>query len=76
MCQDTVAPYNGDPDLALMSAHEKNIEDKIKELKTKARYLENLSNEPDAESQRMCLICQQDLDIGYLTICGHQYCRS
>ncbi|KAK9480907.1 SNF2 family N-terminal domain-containing protein [Lipomyces japonicus] len=28
------------------------------------------------ESERLCVICQSTFDIGSLTVCGHQYCRT
>ncbi|KAI4120059.1 MAG: hypothetical protein LQ345_000015 [Seirophora villosa] len=79
---DTVAPYEEDSDgqgigTAMIRAMqtETRLCIKIATLKSTARYLEHLRREAsDSDVNRLCIICQQNFEIGVLTSCGHSYC--
>ncbi|KAK6334059.1 hypothetical protein TWF696_002561 [Orbilia brochopaga] len=43
-------------------------------LTAKGRFLQHLQ-ETQGESQRMCIICQDPVTLGVLTVCGHQFCK-
>lgn len=47
----------------------------IASLKAKGRYLVHLRSEPGDDSENICVICQQVIEVGGLTVCGHQYCK-
>ena len=72
---DTVAPYEADlseraRDAILLEkqASESRTKARIATLKSKGRYLVNLRDEAtNAESQRLCIICQQPFEVGVLT---------
>lgn len=60
-----------------MRQEEAHIEAAIASLKSKARYLVHLRAEASSqEEQRICMICQQAVEVGVLTVCGHQYCKT
>lgn len=44
-------------------------------LKTKHTYLTHLRTENQAEEQAECIICQDSIELGVLTTCGHKYCK-
>lgn len=77
-----VAPYEEDLDeqarnviLQEKEATEQHLKSRIASLKSKGRYLVHLRDEANAaESQKICIICQQQFEIGLLTSCGHSYC--
>lgn len=79
---DTVAPYEEDLEgPAFASAifralqYEVRLQVKIGTLKSTARYLDHLRREAsDSDANRLCIICQQTFEIGFLTSCGHSYC--
>ena len=79
---DTVAPFEEDMDeearnvtLLDKKASEYHIKARIASLKSKGRYLVHLREEANnVESQKICIICQQQFEIGLLTSCGHSYC--
>lgn len=49
---------------------------KITALQTTRRFLTHLRADPAArEEQRTCVICREGIEIGVLTVCGHQYCK-
>lgn len=79
---DTVAPYEEDLEgPAFASAMfratqtEARLRTKIATLQSTARYLDHLRFEAsDSDVNRLCIICQQNFEIGVLTSCGHSYC--
>lgn len=79
---DTVAPYEEDLEggafsTALSRAEqvEARLHSKIATLKSTARYLDHVRREAsDGDVNRLCIICQQNFEIGVLTSCGHSYC--
>lgn len=79
---DTVAPYEEDlqgPAFAAAMLRAARIESrlhiKIASLKSTARYLDHLRKEAsDSDINRLCIICQQNFEVGVLTSCGHSYC--
>ena len=79
---DTVAPFDGDLDdqaresvLLDKKALESRLKDRVASLRAKSRYLAHLRDEAtNTESQKICIICQQQFEIGLLTSCGHSYC--
>jgi E3 ubiquitin-protein ligase SHPRH len=44
-------------------------------LKTKATYLTHLRSENQEETKAECVICQDIIEVGVLTSCGHKYCK-
>ncbi|KAF3903376.1 hypothetical protein ABW20_dc0104395 [Dactylellina cionopaga] len=52
----------------------KGLSDRIGKSKSKGRFLQHLQ-ETQGESQRLCIICQDPVQIGVLTVCGHQFCQ-
>ena len=79
---DSVAPFERELDEPTRNAtlHDKEVTEqhlkaRVASLKSKGRYLVHLRSESStAESQRMCIICQQQFEAGLLTSCGHSYC--
>ena len=79
---DTVAPYEEEMDeqtrnkaLQDKEAAEHQLKARIASLKSKGRYLVHLRDESNsAEDQKICIICQQQFEVGLLTTCGHSYC--
>ena len=79
---DTVAPYEEDMDEqtrnhALLDklAAEGQLKARVASLKSKSRYLVHLRDESNSvESQKICIICQHQFEVGLLTSCGHSYC--
>ncbi|QRW00441.1 RNA recognition motif protein [Ceratobasidium sp. AG-Ba] len=54
-------------------------EDELKRAQSKNRYLEFISkkmtNEQVEKEERCCQICQTEFDNGFITNCGHVFCR-
>ncbi|QRW14958.1 RNA recognition motif protein [Ceratobasidium sp. AG-Ba] len=54
-------------------------EDELKRAQSKNRYLEFISkkmtNEQVEKDERCCQICQTEFDNGFITNCGHVFCR-
>ncbi|KAG8718111.1 hypothetical protein FRC08_005951 [Ceratobasidium sp. 394] len=54
-------------------------EEELKQAQSKNRYLEfvskKMSNEEISKEDRCCQICQTDFDNGFITNCGHVFCR-
>jgi E3 ubiquitin-protein ligase SHPRH len=79
---DTVAKYKEELDKNF-DAREfiriKNLRQQKKDLvaglKTKHTYLTHLRTENQEEAQAECIICQDPIEIGVLTTCGHKYCK-
>ncbi|KAF2831923.1 hypothetical protein CC86DRAFT_312500 [Ophiobolus disseminans] len=44
-------------------------------LKTKATYLTHLRSENQEDAKAECVICQDVIQVGVLTSCGHKYCK-
>ncbi|KAL0258415.1 hypothetical protein SLS55_007591 [Diplodia seriata] len=80
---DQLRPYKEELDeeldqeaLRAQQQKEQRTADRLAGLKTKQRFLLHLKNESkEQEGPRLCVICQNDFDIGVLTVCGHQYCK-
>ncbi|KAF2854906.1 ATP-dependent DNA helicase [Plenodomus tracheiphilus IPT5] len=49
--------------------------DLVAGLKTKHTYLTHLRTENQTEAKPECIICQDIIEIGVLTTCGHKYCK-
>ncbi|KAH9860799.1 hypothetical protein J1614_012132, partial [Plenodomus biglobosus] len=49
--------------------------DLVAGLKTKHTYLTHLRTENQTEAKPECIICQDAIEIGVLTTCGHKYCK-
>ncbi|KAL6716342.1 hypothetical protein ACLMJK_005908 [Lecanora helva] len=79
---DTVAPFEQNFDEHTRNAAlrdremtERRLRDRIASLRSKGRYLTHLRAESSGmESQKLCIICQSQFEIGLLTSCGHSYC--
>lgn len=55
---------------------EKEVESKVSSLKSKLRYLIYLRDDSESgEDSRLCVICQSQIEVGVLTVCGHKYCK-
>lgn len=81
---DTVAPFEeenvGRPvdhlRLQDMMIEEDRKSNKLSNQLAKRRYLQHLKAESTSESSdRICVICQSDFELGTLTVCGHQFCK-
>ncbi|KAL6706907.1 hypothetical protein ACN47E_005050 [Coniothyrium glycines] len=48
---------------------------KVAGLRTKSVYLTNLRVQNQTEVKPECIICQDLIEIGVLTTCGHKYCK-
>ncbi|KAI9814757.1 MAG: hypothetical protein M1827_003023 [Pycnora praestabilis] len=78
---DTVAPYEpgegniNEAGVAILERTEDKLRAKIATLKAKNRYLVHLRTTQHSIADVICIICQQDFEIGALTVCGHQYCK-
>ena len=80
---DAVAPYEEDltedglrKALDKMKENEAKSQARIATWKARGRYLLHLRDESAAEdTQRKCIICQDQFEIGALTSCGHSYCK-
>ncbi|KAF3181411.1 hypothetical protein EYR41_004936 [Orbilia oligospora] len=51
-----------------------DLSNSVAKAKSKGRFLQHLA-ENQGDNQRQCIICQDDVKIGVLTICGHQFCK-
>ncbi|MCJ1443122.1 MAG: hypothetical protein MMC23_003619 [Stictis urceolatum] len=80
---DMVTPYEQDLDevamqqqLARLEAEEVKLQTKINNLKSRGRYLHHLKEESnEEEGPRKCIICQDNIEVGVLISCGHQFCK-
>jgi E3 ubiquitin-protein ligase SHPRH len=79
---DTVAKYKDELDerfdereFANYTRLRERKKDMVARLKTKYTYLTNLRNENQDEAKAECIICQDLIEIGVLTTCGHKYCK-
>ncbi|KAI5300051.1 hypothetical protein KEM56_002785 [Ascosphaera pollenicola] len=55
---------------------ENQLESKISSMRSKHRYLIYLRDDSEGdEDSRMCVICQSQIEVGVLTVCGHKYCN-
>ena len=60
---------------AFMEKSERKLQGQIDKLESRARYLSYLKTSGSAESERRCIICQEDeYEQGVLTSCGHTFC--
>lgn len=58
------------------SATETKAANKLAMLRTRGRFLANLRTVKDnSEERRPCIVCQEQFDLGVLTICGHEFCK-
>jgi E3 ubiquitin-protein ligase SHPRH len=79
---DTVAKYKEELDekfdareFAKCMKTRQQKEDLVARLKTKHTYLTHLRTENQEEAKAECIICQDLIEIGVLTTCGHKYCK-
>ncbi|KAH8726307.1 SNF2 family N-terminal domain-containing protein [Phaeosphaeriaceae sp. PMI808] len=79
---DTVAKYKEELDdtfdereFAKFTLLCQRKKESVTSLKTKYTYLKNLRAENEEDSQAECIICQEVIDVGVLTTCGHKYCK-
>jgi E3 ubiquitin-protein ligase SHPRH len=49
--------------------------DIVAKLKTKYTYLTNLRDDNHDDAKPECIICQDEIELGVLTTCGHKYCK-
>ena len=77
---DSVAPFEkqySDGNHAFMESSERKALGLIEKLESRARYLVHLKTASSAESERRCIICQEEkYEQGVLTSCGHTFCSS
>ncbi|KAF3937595.1 hypothetical protein ABW19_dt0201542 [Dactylella cylindrospora] len=52
----------------------RQLSERVARFKSKGRFLQHLQ-ESQGESQRLCIICQDNVQSGVLTVCGHQFCK-
>ena len=79
---DAVAPYEHNLStedrynvLRNKEEHEDYLRSRIATLKSKGRYLLHLREEAsDTVTERICIICKDQIENGILTSCGHIYC--
>lgn len=73
-----VAPYTGpNDDLAVerMLQKEQALVQNLAVMRSKKRYLVHLKEEAEnPKDQQMCVICRDPIELGVLTVCGHQFC--
>jgi E3 ubiquitin-protein ligase SHPRH len=81
---DTVAPWKEELDeqldeaaLAKQQQREVQAGDNLRRVESKRRYLLTIreGNDKADDQQRICKICTDEIEVGVLTICGHQYCK-
>ncbi|KAK6334769.1 hypothetical protein TWF718_010216 [Orbilia javanica] len=76
--EDTALKVNHVRNLtALHDKYEKEVKDlsnRVAKARSKARFLQHLA-EGQGENQRQCIICQDEVQLGVLTVCGHQFCK-
>ncbi|KAI8935655.1 hypothetical protein NX059_007179 [Plenodomus lindquistii] len=79
---DTVAKWKDDLDetfdkaeFAKYESLHKKKREIVAGLKTKHTYLTHLRTENQTEAKPECIICQDVIEIGVLTTCGHKYCK-
>ncbi|KAH8908679.1 hypothetical protein BR93DRAFT_976808 [Coniochaeta sp. PMI_546] len=77
---DTVADYDGDKtEQALRAVLEQEgaAQNSLKTAQGRHRYLVHLKEaESSTEEARLCVICRETFEIGVLTTCGHQFCKT
>lgn len=62
--------------LSAEQAAEDKANERLSALLTKKRFLGHLKAQGgNQKDQRYCVICQDQFEIGILTVCGHQYCK-
>ena len=75
---DSVAPLDkefSETGYAFLERSERKMQGDIDKLESRARYLSHLKASASAESERRCIICQEeDYEQGVLTSCGHTFC--
>ncbi|KAK6529100.1 hypothetical protein TWF694_004317 [Orbilia ellipsospora] len=52
----------------------KDLSNRLGKNKSKGRFLQHLK-ETQGDSQQLCIICQDPVRLGVLTVCGHQFCN-
>ncbi|KAH7402054.1 SNF2 family N-terminal domain-containing protein [Phaeosphaeria sp. MPI-PUGE-AT-0046c] len=79
---DTVGKYKEELDetldqreFAKTTKSRQQKKDIVTGLKTKHTYLTHLRAENQTEAQAECIICQDSIELGVLTTCGHKYCK-
>ncbi|ORY16282.1 SNF2 family N-terminal domain-domain-containing protein [Clohesyomyces aquaticus] len=81
---DTVAPWRenldetlDEPSLLREIGVKQQRQQRMGSLKTKQTYLTNLrrENQHHQRPSHECIICQDEFEIGVLTVCGHKYCK-
>ncbi|CBX98502.1 similar to SNF2 family helicase/ATPase [Plenodomus lingam JN3] len=79
---DTVAKWKEDLDETFDQSEFDKFEslhaqkkDLVAVLKTKNTYLTHLRTENQNEAMPECIICQDVIEIGVITTCGHKYCK-
>ena len=79
---DQVAKWREDLDesfdereFAKYNALREKKKDAVAGLKTKYTYLTHLRTENLSDAKAECIICQDSIEIGVLTTCGHKYCK-
>jgi E3 ubiquitin-protein ligase SHPRH len=79
---DMVQPYKEhlteEIDQSFMTAQMKKEEAAsagLKDFEDKLRFLQHLKDTASEEKSKECIICRDTIELGVLTICGHQYCK-
>ncbi|KAJ4370401.1 hypothetical protein N0V83_004919 [Neocucurbitaria cava] len=79
---DTVAKFKEDLDVTFderefnrIDALRKKNENAVAGLRTKYTYLTHLRLENQQDAKAECIICQDVIELGVLTTCGHKYCK-
>ena len=79
---DTVGKWKDDLDVTFDQREYTRYEvlkekkkDVVANLKTKYTYLTHLRTENMNDAKAECIICQDFIEIGVLTTCGHKYCK-
>ena len=77
---DSVAAFEKqytEANYAFLESSERKIQASVEKLQSRARYLLHLKKASDAESERRCIICQEEnYEQGVLTSCGHTFCSA
>lgn len=73
---DLVGGVRHDAVVANMLINEDHIIQSIASMRAKKRYLVHLKEEAENPhpDQRVCTICRDEIELGMLTVCGHQFC--
>jgi E3 ubiquitin-protein ligase SHPRH len=79
---DSVQPFKETLDDELDVAHlqtwttkKEQAEAQLSIHQSKLRFLQHLRDHATDEQSRLCIICQDEIEQGVLTSCGHQYCK-